>query len=79
MNLLAAHNGRPDPQSCHAIGLLLFLAAEALRFDSVLMECVAYFSQDAGAANTLHPSAPGSVVKKGSEGSAGRRNLMVTT
>ena len=77
LNLLAAYDGRPDPQFCRAVVLLLFLVAEALRFDSVLMECVAYFSQGAGTANTLHPGALGSVVKNWAKAPAGDRNLLV--
>ena len=50
---LAGFRGSPDPRFCQAIVLLLFLVAEALRFDSVLLECVRYFSMSYG---TIHPS-----------------------
>jgi hypothetical protein len=43
LDLLAGFQGGPDPEFSRAILLLLFLVAEALRFDNVLRECVRYF------------------------------------
>lgn len=57
--------------------LLLFLVAEALRFDSVLMECVAYFSQGVGTANTLHPLALAYAVRNWAKAPAGDRNVLM--
>ncbi len=59
LNKLASYEGAPAPRFCQAIVLLLFLVAEALRFDSVLLECARYFSVGA---YTIHPARFGETV-----------------
>ena len=75
LNLLAAFNGKPDPEFCRALVLLLFLMAEGLRFDDVLMACVAYFSAGTPSVNTIHPAAFSTIVKKWA-GASGRNVLV---
>lgn len=52
---LAAFDGNIDPETARALVLLLFLVAEALRFDDVLMECCRYLSAGTTTACTLLP------------------------
>ena len=77
LDLLAAYAGTPDPQFCRGIVLLLFLVAEALRFDDVLMECAGYFSAG-GRLATIRPAAFAPVVKNWARlSAAGDRNVLV--
>jgi hypothetical protein len=56
LNQLASYGGSPDPRFCQAVVLLLFLMAEAVRFDDVWMECVRFFAVGAGSGYTIHPA-----------------------
>ena len=77
LNLLAGYGGTPDSQFCQGIVLLLFLLAEALRFDDVLMECVGYFTATSRFA-TIRPEAFAPVVKDWAHlSAAGDRNVLV--
>ncbi len=60
LDKIASYAGTPNPTFCQAIVLLLFLVAEALRFDSLLMECVRYFSIGS---YTIHPAQFASTVR----------------
>ncbi len=77
LSLLAYYPGRPDPEFCQGIVLLLFLVAEALRFDSVLMECVRYFGLGTSSAYTIHPAEFRAVVNNWAAAAPGSRDVLV--
>ncbi len=77
LNQLASYGGAPDPRFCQAIVLLLFLMAEALRFDSVMMECVRYFSAGTSTACTIHPEAFRDVVRNWKVANPADRNVLL--
>lgn len=77
LGLLAAFDGRPDPEFCRAIVLLLFMVPEALRFDSVLMECARYFAAGTQFSFTLHPARFADTVRGWEQSRPGDRNVLV--
>jgi hypothetical protein len=77
LNKLASYNGVPDPRFCQAIVLLLFLVAEALRFDSLLMECTRYFSSGTRTAYTIHPDQFAPVVRNWKAALPADRNVLL--
>jgi hypothetical protein len=78
LNLVAGYDGRRrSPDFCQAIVLLLFLLAEALRFDNVLMECVRYFSWGPSL-HTIHPAMFRAVVHRYADALPGDPNLLLT-
>jgi len=75
--LLAAYDGRPDPRFCQAIVLRLFLVAEALGFDSLLMECTRYFSVGTSAGYTIHPERFAATVQNWAASLPGNPDVLV--
>ncbi|MES2713222.1 MAG: ribosome-inactivating family protein [Pseudomonadota bacterium] len=56
LSRLASFSGRGDVDFYRAIVLLLFLVAEAMRFESLLFECQRYFGAESKDAYTIHPA-----------------------
>jgi hypothetical protein len=76
LTLLTGYNGKLNQDFCRGIVLLLFLVAEALRFDSLLMECARYFSFG-GTLNTIHPAAHAATVQNWAKSLPGDPNVLV--
>lgn len=57
LSRLAGFSGTPDGDFCRAILLLLFLVAEAMRFESLLFEGQRYFGMGTSDFATIHPAA----------------------
>ncbi len=57
LSRLAGFSGAPDPNFCRGMVLLLFLVAEAMRFESLLFEGQRYFGYGTSDFATIHPAA----------------------
>jgi Ribosome inactivating protein len=77
LSRLAAFTGGRDPEFCRAIVLLLFLVAEAMRFESLLFECQRYFSGGTSDAYTIHPAAHRDTVKNWEDALPGDPNVLL--
>lgn len=75
--VLAGYQGTPDPEFSRAILLLLFLVAEALRFDNVLRECTRYFTSVPRYANSIRPGFLASTVRNWAKSPPGHPNVLV--
>ena len=74
---LDAYQGSPDQTFSQAILLLIFLVAEALRFDNVLRECTRYFTSIPRYANSIRPGFFASTVQNWKKTPPGHPNLLV--
>ena len=63
LSRLAGFTGTPDGDFCRAIVLLLFLVAEAMRFESLLFEGQRYFGVKSPDFATIHPAAHAGTVR----------------
>ncbi len=77
LTLLDGYDGNPDPEFCQAIVLLLFLVAEALRFDNVLRECIRYFTAIPPYACSIRPGFFASTVRNWAGSRPGHPNVLV--
>jgi hypothetical protein len=77
LSTLAAYRGSPDQAFSQAILLLIFLVAEALRFDNVLRECTRYFTSVSRYAFSIRPGFFASTVQNWKKTPPGHPNLLV--
>jgi hypothetical protein len=77
LDLLAGFDGRPDPEFCRAVLLLLFFVAESLRFDNVLRECSRYFTSIPRYHNSIRPGLFADTVRNWAKSMPGDRNVLV--
>jgi hypothetical protein len=74
---LAGLTGGPDPEFCRGIVLLLFLVAEAMRFESLLFECQRYFAAGTPDGYTIHPAVHAATVKNWEDSLPGDPNVLL--
>jgi hypothetical protein len=77
LSRLAGFTGGADPEFCRGIVLLVFLVAEAMRFESLLFECQRYFGAGTTDAYTIHPAAHAETVKNWENSLPGDRNVLL--
>lgn len=74
---LAGFSGAPDPDFCQGIVLLLFLVAEAMRFESLLFEGQRYFGHGTPDFATIHPAAHAATVQNWKKSLPGDPNVLL--
>lgn len=77
LSQLASFSGTVDRDAARCLVLLFFLVPEAIRFDSVFLECARYLSAGTQFANTLHPGQHRQTVTNWAAASAADRNVLL--